>query len=361
MGQSFNFDAAVLNSVVGGVSALDMPKLNIRTLAEADAFVQGYGFDITQEKDVERLWYYYRRALVLITEKLEFKLSEIPEVMRDSKSVNDLRNLLLWASDSEDSEKQKWACAILRVMHVFTHAENDLFSTFSEEIQKQILTPIQDSIFHEGSSGTTFLKNSTEKMIALSGFEVKPFKTSSSTVIKLLAKPTALAMSVFDKLGFRFVTNNVYDSFRVVRYLVEYNLISYPHIMPEQSSNNLYPVDLFLSVIEESKSKQMNPDQINQLLEKKLLDNRENISFLRKENTFSGEDYRFIKFICRKLIKVKSESSKKEFSFFYPFEVQIMDMESHQKILSGPSHHQAYKDRQITAARERLFPTKKVK
>ncbi len=33
-----------------------------------------------------------------------------------------------------------------------------------------------------------------------------------------------------------------------------------------------------------------------------------------------------------------------------------MDQSAHQKILSGPSEHQAYKERQRTAARKRLFP-----
>jgi uncharacterized protein (TIGR04552 family) len=33
-----------------------------------------------------------------------------------------------------------------------------------------------------------------------------------------------------------------------------------------------------------------------------------------------------------------------------------MDQVSHQKILSGPATHQAYKKRQRMAARHRLFP-----
>lgn len=363
--QRFQFDPFVLNSVVGGKSALDMPRLNIRTDSEAEQFILGYGFDLKSPQTEERIWYFHRRALVLLEEKLGFSSAEIPEVLRDRKKLGDPRQLLLWASSVKEEEKelQKWSCALLRAMHVFVHSENDLFSTFSEEIQKQILTPFQDCIFHEGTTGTTFMKRNSvhsveHEPVALVGFEVKPFKTSTSTVIKLLARPSALAMNVFDKLGFRFVTHSMFDTFRVVRFLVEENLISFPHIIPEQSSNNLYPTDLFLKISAEiaKADAKRSPEQISQIFQERLLDAdpKDIDGLFRKNNQYSGEDYRFIKFISRKLIHINTAAGA--FSFFYPFEVQIMDKESHEKILSGPSKHQAYKERQRLAARQRILP-----
>jgi uncharacterized protein (TIGR04562 family) len=369
----FNFDGQILSSVVGGSSAVDLPKLNIHSFGEAQAFIYGYGFDLNNQTDLERLWYFYRRALVLITEKLGYSLEQIPSNLKDRKSLEDIRQLLIWASSSlpRDKELQKWSCAILRCMHVFVHAENDLFGAFSEEIQKQILGPFQDRIFHDGSSGATILKRLSKNLgenetLPLAGFDVKPFKTSTSTVIKLLAKPDALAMSVFDKLGVRFITNSMFDSFRVVRFLVEENLISYPHIIPDQSSNNIYPVDLFFQacsdLVQMSQQDPLNPssqwseEQVNEYFRKYLAERESDAGFIRKENAFSGADYRFIKFIARKLVRVSLPGEAVGFSFFYPFEVQIMDQESHSRILSGPSHHQAYKDRQKIAARKRLDP-----
>lgn len=359
MPQRFNFDGQILSSVVGGRSAIDLPKLNIHSLNEAQAFIQGYGFDITQNQDQERLWYFYRRALVLITEKLGYSLELIPSNLKDRKNLEDLRHLLVWASSSlpRDKDLQKWSCAILRCMHVFVHAENDLFSAFSEEIQKQILGPFQDRIFHDGTTGATFLKRlekspAETETLHLVGFDIKPFKTSTSTVIKLLAKPDALAMSVFDKLGVRFITNSMFDSFRVVRFLVEENLISFPHIMPDQSSNNLYPSDLFLKACNDLVQSKilLQPDQIDKFFENYLEDNKDEAGFFRKLNNFSGSNYKFIKFICRKLIRIQG------FSFFYPYEVQIMDKAASLVMQSGPSDHGAYKERQKQAARTRLFP-----
>lgn len=371
--QRFQFDPFVLNSVVGGKSALDIPRLNIQSEAEAENFIKGYGFDLQSNHDRERLWYFHRRALVLIEEKLGFSPQEIPEVLRDRKKIEDLRKLLLWASlahPATEGERslQKWSCSLLRVMHVFVHSENDLFSTFSEEIQKQILTPFQDCILHQGTTGVTYLKapepasgvpvaaGTETEPLALVGFEVKPFKTSTSTVIKLLAKPDALAMSVFDKLGIRLITQSMFDNFRAVRFLVENNLVAFPHIIPDQSSNNLFPVDLFLETCQRLAREKNNltPEQITGVFEKTLKENPDHEGFFRKDNSFSGADYRFIKFISRKLVQVKTAGGV--FSFFYPFEVQIMDKNSHEKILSGPSEHQAYKERQKLAARKRIFP-----
>lgn len=362
MTQRFQFDSSILHSVIGGKSAIDLPALNLQTLEEAESFLKGYGFDIQDPKSLEKIWYFHRRALVLMQEKLGFTLDEIPLILTERKHLEDPRKILLFASSTQDKELQKWSCALLRCMHVFVHAENDLFSSFSEEIQKQILSPFQNCIYHDGTTGTTYLKRSEEATaetdsIALLGFELKPFKTSTSTVIKLLAKPNAFAMSVFDKLGVRFVTKSMFDTFRVVRFLVEENLISFPHIMPEQSSNNLFPVDLFTRACGELILRPEIPgeDEINLFFSQFLNANVEDGEFFRKENAFSGEDYKFIKFISRKLIHVSVGDQKSEFTFFYPFEVQIVDHESHLKILSGPSEHQAYKERQYQAARKRLF------
>ena len=45
----------------------------------------------------------------------------------------------------------------------------------------------------------------------------------------------------------------------------------------------------------------------------------------------------------------------KEFSFFYPFEIQILDYNSYVNNLSGPTAHSEYKNRQKIKARERIL------
>ena len=361
MSYRFQFDPDILHSVAGGASAVDIPRLNIPDLESAQAFILSYGFDLTQNQDVEKVWYFHRRALVLLTERLGFEFNEIPEVVRDRKVLEDIRRLLIFASLKElkDRDLQRWACALLRCMHVFVHAESDLFSSFSEDIQSQILGPFQKAIVHDGTTHKVILKGEQAGRgdVELAGFEIKPFKTSTSTVIKLLVKRDALAMKVFDKLGVRIITKNMFDVFQVIRALVEENLISFPHIMPDQSSNNLYPVDLFLETCEQIKKKNQNfsDEELHLAFDKKLAQMNPDAGMFRKQNDQSGQDFKFVKFISRKLIKVnpKGEGS---FSFFYPFEVQIMDEKTYKLIQSGPAEHESYKERQKQAAKKRIFP-----
>jgi len=364
----YHFDSTALSVIAGGASTLDQSKLNIYNLDEADAFVKSYGFVYTHEEDQKKLWYFHRRALVLITEKLKFNIEDIPAEIKQPEVLKDLRFLLIWASGHDNSNVQRWACAVLRCIHVFIHAETDLFSHFAEEIQKQILTPFENCVVQQDKLYFRSFEKDGPSQVELLNFQTKPFKTSSSTVIKLLAKPDALAMKVFDKLGVRFVTPTIFDSFQVIRFLVESNLISYPHIMPDQSSNNMYPVVDFLKICEHLEKKygpthQMDPEKIDRLLRHQLKFNRGSIMGLfRKDNPYSDIEFRYIKFICRKMVKIQpqfvsgsGQSVGKEFSFFYPFEVQIMDKEAFSKMQSGDTEHSAYKDRQIEAARKRIL------
>lgn len=371
MNHRFEFDATMMASIAGGKSIIDLPRLAVQSEAQAAAFIEAYGFRLDDPKDLNRLWYFYRRALVLIEERLGFKLEEIPEVLRDRKNFEDPRKLLLWASSVDPAEKelQRWSCAILRAVHCFVHAENNLFASFSEEIQRQILTPFQERIFTEGTTGTVFLKAPEneghgdgarigENEIALAGFEIKPFKTSASTVIKLLAKRDAVAMNVLDKLGMRFVTHSVLDTFRVMRFLIEHNLMSVPHIMPDQSTNNLYPAEYFCQVIQQigHERPDISNEELETELQRRLPEAGEAFPMIRKENNFSGEDYRFVKFVARKLIRVPVGDGKEDFCFFFPYEVQILDMPSIERHQTGSSEHQQYKERQRRAARRRLMP-----
>jgi uncharacterized protein (TIGR04562 family) len=356
------FDSSSLQVVAGGASALDRNNLNIHGLKEAESFLRSYGYEISNPDDLERLWYFHRRALVLMEEKLHIDLSKMPAELKDKENLQDIRNLLIAASQAENQNLRKWACAVLRCMHVFVHAETDLFGSFSEEIQKQILTPFENSVKQDDKLQLRSFQKEGHPSIDLYDFQTKPFKTSSSTVIKLLAKSDALALRVFDKVGVRFVTKSIFDSFQVIRFLIEENLISFPQIMPDQSSNNMYPVAEFIAVCDKLKNKhsaehKLSSEKIDRLLLSKLKSSQNAfLGLFRKENPYSSVDFQYIKFISRQLIKIEGGKGGKPFSFFYPFEIQIINENAYKKIQTGESEHSAYKSRQIKAAVKRLFP-----
>ena len=131
-------------------------------------------------------------------------------------------------------------------------------------------------------------------------------------------------------------------------------------MIPDQSSNNLYPLPLFLETLKElcdlqDQGNPVNFATMNNRLMERWSDRSSSDGLVRKENSFSDSEYRFIKFICRKLITIKKPNSNDVFSFFYPFEVQIMNEASHLRNQSGASSHLRYKERQRKAARMRLF------
>jgi uncharacterized protein (TIGR04562 family) len=157
----FEFNRQMLDCVVGGLSALDIPRLNVQTPEEAYQFTLAYGYDMHDPASRDELWATHRRAVALIKEQLLDEGEIIPERLYDPGQLKDLTELLVIASSRsfvpEERELQRWACAILRVMHVYVHLRNDLFSAFRDEIQTQILKPLQDSIMHDDMAGSTIL------------------------------------------------------------------------------------------------------------------------------------------------------------------------------------------------------------
>lgn len=336
-----------LRTVLSGDSAIDFMRLEISNLESANQFIQAYGFNASKSEDVEELWGIHRKSVSLLREHLMEDGEKIPDELGDPSLLGEIGNLLLFASQKNDSENQRWACAILKVMHAYSHVKNDLFSQFSDQIQDQILRRFKNHIVEDPAFGVKL--GSGENSISLHKFDVKPFKRTSSSVIKLLSKKNAVAINLLDRLGIRLVTKNIFDAFRVIDYLLKENIVSFPNIMPEQSHNNLYPLNILLEVAKTHAG----DENINQILQEKLVGEEYRAEFKVKENAFSSTDYKFMKFISRQLIEV--ELGEKVIHFFFPYEIQVLDYETFIGNLSGPQAHNEYKKRQKAAARLRVF------
>lgn len=358
----YKFNYEDLSVVAGGRSIIDQPKLHIYSLEDADAFFRSYGFDLKKEEDLDRAWQIHRRAIVLMVEKLKFAENEIPEEVRLPDHLKDIRNLLIWASSDSNPNLHRWACAVLRCMHVFSILEADLFAKFADQIQMQILAPFENAIVHEDQIYLRSHQKEGLPQIPLYAFHTKPLKSSSSSVIKLLSKPNVFSAQLLDKVGVRFVTNSIFDCFQVIRFLMDENVINYAHIMPDQSSNNLYPVDEFIDVCNKLEKKygneKLDPEVIERFFTSHFNSKKQRgiLNLFRKQNPFSSTDFKYIKFICRKLINIKPDSSGDSFNIFFPYEVQILDKGSYMTMQGGTSEHTAYKVRQVEAARKRVYP-----
>ncbi len=347
------FSKDVFETLLGGKSAIDMPGLFVQSLDDAYAFVKSYGYDLNENSDLEKAWYFHTKAVSLLQDKILKKEESIPEVLTDPNQLQDIGLLLLKASgNGESKEIQKWACAILRAMHVFAHTDNDFFYQFHDHIQAQVLDDFREHIFNDPVSGIRLGNESDPHSVVLTKYEIKPFKGTNSAVIKLLAKPYSLSINLMDKLGLRFVTKNIFDSFGVIRYLVKSHVICFANIMPDQSRNTLFPINLLFEVLEESDDFS-SVEEIQSRLDKKIASDAHRAKYQERKNAYSASDFKFIKFIARKLITI--EMGDQRVKFFFPFEIQIVDSRAYTQNLAGASAHGEYKNRQLEAVRNRLL------
>ncbi|HEX4924805.1 MAG TPA: TIGR04552 family protein [Bdellovibrionales bacterium] len=351
-----HFPRQILDSVVGGRSAIDIPRLEIQNLEQAHGFAKTYGYDLGDPVDLEEVWSFHRRTISFLREKVLEQGELIPEELSDPYKLKDPANLLMYASEAtvKGNLRQNWSCAILRVMHALAHLEDDLFKVFTDQIRDTILRPFQSHLSSDPTAGIVLGHKSDTDQIKLKSFEIKPAKSDASAVMKLLAKPEATSMGILDKMGVRLVTRSMFDVFRVVRFLVDQHIISFPNVIPDQSRNNLYPVNLFLEAVNELRMTNSDPDpgDVDRLLQQKLSESLDRAEYKEKRNEFSGSNYRSIKFIARRLIEIDQPH---HFHFFFPYEVQIMDYETYLKNLSGPEAHEQYKKRQREAVRRRVL------
>lgn len=332
--------------------------MHLQSREEALAFLKAYGYDLDIQTDREKAWLIHSRAVTYLRTRILKPTETLPDEVADPRQLKDLTNLLLWASlrDSGGESLQKWSCAVLRVMHVVAHLHNDLFSYFSSEIQEEIFKPYRQFVQTDLVGGITLVATDETETIPLKKFDMKPFKDSNSSITKLLAKPEEVAFGLLDKIGVRFVAPRLFDVFRVMQFLVRHHVVSYPHVIPNQTNNTLYPVNLFLEVMESlPKRLENSPEEIDAILKRRLEKESARAKYLLKPNMFTSKDYRFIKFINRQLVRVTLPDSGRHFTFFYPYEVQIIDAEHYELSQKGSASHDEYKARQRTRARDRIM------
>lgn len=340
----------ILNTVVDGLSAIDIPYVNCENPEQAEKFLNSYGFATDTPDGQRKLLLLLSRSLIYLREVVLEEGEQIPKEISDVQTFEGILDILCLAADRSEhnSVLQRWACAVLRVAHVHVQLDHDLFSLHRHEIQAQVLKPLRACIRkNQGSHALEFVGPHLLEGIPLYKFEVKPEKESQSSITKLLAKKSTLAMNLLDRVGVRIVTRSKYDVFRILEILVSENIISFPHIVPDQSRNSLFPLGVVLEAVRLARSLEQSAAEIENSILEALSQHRD---WGEKSNDFSSDEHRFLKFICRRLIFVSPQMS-----FFYPFEVQILDQESYLKSLTGPGAHEAYKQRQRLAARRRIL------
>ncbi|HXH31651.1 MAG TPA: TIGR04552 family protein [Bacteriovoracaceae bacterium] len=391
----YSFNWETFDVVCSGKSSLDATNY-LTELYDKDLvanFLLGYGFDISDPVENAELFGIFQEALQFI--KRYFLKEGNPDgldlrVPHYLYSITNISELFL-AATGHSSYKLKtdealWAGVILKVMHTILHTDKDLRYRYFSTIQQQIFDRFYKFI-HRDEQNRLYLKNETGSTIPLYDFQTKAKKTRDSIIIKLLHKQENVAEELFDRIGVRIITYNKLDALRVINFLHRNYVISMNNIKPSRSQNTLvdliefrkrifgiYKEAIRLQLPEEAFYQKMN------ILIEECIPNQPH-----HENRHSSQEYRAIHFTGRQLIKyrnpfmasfhdVRKQALKdrenplsqsllhldtspisRDVRFFYPFEVQLTDYESHLKNTQGEASHHEYKKSQLKSAMKRIF------
>lgn len=393
------FDWELLDVVVGGKSALDSKFFvgQMYNIDQVNQFLKGYGLDASDPVSRAELFGNFQEALQFI--KRYFLKEGNPEgldlqIPNAIYMITDISDLFLMATGNKegaDVEETLWAEVILKVIHTILHTDKDLRSNYFNIIQTQIFDRFYKYLYRDKDNKLFLGVKGQGDGLPFIEFETKSKKTRDSVIIKLLHKAENVAEELFDRVGVRFITNSKFDSLRVIKFLLESNIVIPHNIKPSRSINTLIDTEQFKvkhnNLIKMAIRNNLSEERFLQAIEREA---NECQSFKEGDdkNEHSLADYQSLQFTCRQLIKYKNpflyefndlrklareketedELAKKILSmdvsliardirFFYPYELQIVDLDSHKNNSSGEASHIEYKKSQVVSARNRVFKT----
>ena len=361
----YSFDWDMMDVIIGGKSSIDLSRLTIKSYPEADSFAELYGYDLRKEdvrKEVDDI---FQEAISFLENVLipdPFTKSVNLFIPEEIKKEKDIRNILLIASDYSN-RMQAWACTILRIMHTISHINNDISLKFFPEIQRQILDKVWSAISINSKGEKLF--GDEETGIKIHDIDIKAKKERNSMILKLLHKIENVAADVFDQIGVRIITYDKVDAMLTIRYLRKSGVLDSCNVKPSRSINRLVDIKAFKKILNYQKER----------LKSGAIDRNEFESIIRQEsereanitqnsdslNPYTNNEYKSIQFTCRQMIRMRypfdfeNPLKGENFCFFFPYEMQIVDVKTHEENRSGKASHEKYKEKQLISARIRVL------
>jgi len=328
-------DLEGLRLLLHGGSIIEWRRLAFADAAEVDRFLRVNAFDPANPDHIHRIEALREEAVEYLTRHFGYHIPD--EVAHDLPA----RDLFLLASSKGRS--QKYACIVLKTMHVLHHLAG------RELLFK--LPIADDEVF--GFVEARVVKVVEELRAA--GYPILEFawsrKERDSLITKLLAKRDSIAANVFDKLRFRLITRTTDDLTPILTELL-HRLVPFNYIIPGESVNGILP---FRRVVEETPSFARFADQLQHDLDAEQKRGAGG-------NEFSGPSYRIINFVAdlpvridEYLCRVPDPSAADLGSIIFVLtEFQVMDAETAARNERGENSHVAYKARQHERVKARL-------
>ena len=389
----YMFEWELLEIILEGKSALDShffvsPISHINLI---DTFLKEYGLNPNDPVTQAELFGNFQESLQFV--KKYFLKERNPDALELSipssfYQMTDVKELIMMATGSGtnvEQEKVLWAEIILKVMHTILHVDKDLKSGYFAIIQTQIFDRFY-RFLHSDKEKNLFIGKREDFSLPIIAFETKSQKSRDSVIVKLLHKEENIAEELFDQIGIRIITKNRFDIIRVISFLMGRFIILPHNIKPSRSVNTIIDIVNFKkkyhTLIKQAIKQQWDEHTFLETVEREI--KMYTIKEKDRINLHSSESYRSIQFTYRQLIKyqnpfwaefnelknlakenntelaqkilsLKTSSVEKEVRFFFPYEVQIVDQETHQKNSLGDASHQEYKKSQIQSVIKRIF------
>ena len=260
----------------------------------------------------------------------------------DLQKPADVRQIFVQASHIGGFRRQQiLACVILKLMHVINHME-------AAELRHQTALSEADLM----DLAEREIKSAAQRMRAR-GFPLVAFygsrKARNSIITKLLAKRENIAATIFDKLRFRIVTEDVHHILPAISWLTR-EVFPFNYVIPGQSHNNLVR---FRDMVRHPRYAEIGPVPSNGI------ELNEEIDLNPEDNPFSGNSYRVINFIVDFPVRIDHLVNIRYGALlgrtvFVMVEFQIVDRETARLNEEGENAHALYKQRQHSIVQSRL-------
>lgn len=352
-----------LGAITQGVSAIDLGALALRHLDDAHQFAREYGYDLDEPLVRRYVAGIQQEALAFVRET--FLAPEQHHcIPAEVAQPEDPSQLLLLASQRvhRHDPTRLWACALLKVMHGLFYIDNNLKLRYFEAIRQQVFASL-DTVIRTAPDGSQWLADDRQ-CLPLVHLDRKRNKSRHSILLKLLQKPEYVAADIHDHLGVRLTLPTRIECLLALELLRRAHIISVINLEAGRTRNTLLDLvaakDIFKryrALLERSTSY---PHELIQRMERELALAAQ--AQTRTDNPHSGAGFNSLQVTVRKMIHLPpdvtvphSASGDEGVSFFFAYEIQLMDAASHDRSQVGPASHEAYKRRQIETARRRVL------
>lgn len=372
--QRFSLNWTYLNAITRGVSVIDLGALALRNLRDARQFAREYGYDVEQPGVLDYLRRIQREALGFVREQFlePGQQSLLPaEVCDDS---DPLQLLVLASQRAHRFEPLRlWACVLLKVMHGLFYIDNNLKLRHFAAIRQQVFAGLDEVIQIEGDR--PYLSDG-RICLPLVHVDRKRNKGRHSILLKLLQKPEYVAADIHDHLGVRLTLNTRIECLLALDLLRRAHLITLTNLEVSRTRNTLVDLlaakEIFTRHRAEIDRSPGYPSALLQQMDQELaaISQRQT----QRDNPHSAADFQSLQFTVRKMIHLPAAALGRpeqapraedggealvtengDVSFFFAYEIQLLDAASLAKSQQGAASHEAYKRRQVETARRRVL------